>query len=229
MKKQLFILLATGLFSMAANAQMKASIGPNAGFGGSWIDNWGEGKYKPAGNFGVSLIYSGKSNFGIGADLKYSFEGGKREYTTSAVGTSFTTTEEAKLDYVRLPLKAIFFMGKYGQRLRPKLAVGPSFGLLVGGKTNIQTVSQTGAVVFEQKNESEDVWDKWDVGVHGSAGFNYRLVKNTWFSADIAYMHGLTDVRNDDRKSGSNNPGYTAGQNYKNRNLGVNVGVYFGF
>jgi hypothetical protein len=228
MKKQLFILLTTGVFLGTANAQMKASIGPNAGFGASWIDNWGEKEYKPSGNVGLALIYSGKSNFGFGADLKYSFEGGKREYVTSAVGTQFTTTEEAKLDYVRLPLKAMFFMGQYGQRVRPKISVGPSFGLLVGGKTNIKTVSQTGAVVFERKDESEDVWDKWDVGVHGSIGLNYRLVKNTWFSADVAYVHGLTDVRKDDKKS-SPYSGYNTATNYKNRNLGLNLGVYFGF
>lgn len=226
MKKHLFTVLAVSVFCVSASAQMKASIGPNVGFGGAWIDNWPESEYKPSGNVGISLIYSGKSNFGIGADLKYSFEGGKREYTTSAVGTTFTTTEEVKLDYVRLPIKALFFMGKYGQRVRPKISVGPSFGLLVGGKTNVKTVAQTGTVVSEAKYESEDVWDKWDVGVNAAIGLNYRLVKNTWFSADVAYVHGLTDVRKDETKTFA---GYTPGKNYKNRNLGLNLGVYFGF
>jgi hypothetical protein len=226
MKRQLFILFTTVMISGAVSAQMKASIGPNAGFGSAWIDNWGESEYKPSGNFGIALIYSGKSNFGFGADLKYSFEGGKREYVTTAVGTQFTTTEEAKLDYIRLPLKAMFFMGKYGQRVRPKISVGPSFGLLVGGKTNVKTVSQTGAVVSDIKYESEDMWDKWDVGINGSIGLNYRLVKNTWFSADLAYVHGLTDIRKDDKKAMA---GYNTNTNYKNRNLGLNVGVYFGF
>jgi len=91
--KKLFILLTTGFLALTANAQMKASIGPNAGYGSSWIDNWGEKDYKSHGNVGLSLIYSGKSSFGIGADLKYSFEGAKRQFVTKRLGTQFTTTE----------------------------------------------------------------------------------------------------------------------------------------
>ena len=134
MKKILAVCMVSVGFSMVAKAQ-SFSIGPNAGYGTTWLDNFKDKKYKSAGNVGLSFIYSTKSSFGIGADVKYSFEGGKRQYATTVPGV--TATEEASLNYLRVPIKAMWFFGSYGQRVRPKITLGPSFGFLVGGKTEV--------------------------------------------------------------------------------------------
>ncbi len=228
MKKYLLGIIVCICFSQTTSAQSRFSLGPNAGFGGAWIDNFKDNKYKPAGNFGVSLIYSTESSFGIGADLKYSFEGGERHFQTTIPGTTLTTVEDIALDYIRIPVKAMWFFGNYGNRVRPKVSVGPSFGFLVGGKTDITTTTSTGAAVYQKKLDSEDDWDKFDIGVTASAGLNYRLVKNIWFNADLAYLHGLRDAREDDKKNPATYPGYAQNQSYKNRNLQINIGVNFG-
>lgn len=225
MKKILAVCMVSWGMSMVAKAQ-SFSIGPNAGYGTTWIDNFKDKKYKSAGNVGVSFIYSTKSSFGIGGDIKYSFEGGERQFQTTIPGSTLTTKEEVSLNYVRVPIKAMWFFGNYGQRVRPKVALGPSFGFLVGGKTERNTTNTAGASVASSNTNSKDYFDDFDLGVTGSVGLNYRLVTNTWLTADISYLHGLTDVREESKRSVSEN--YLPGTNYKNRNLQLNIGVNFG-
>lgn len=194
-------MIGSGL-SLVASAQSKFSLGPNAGVGSSWISNTNNSKSKLAGNAGLSLVYSAAEHFGIGLDAKYSFEGGK-----SQTGSETTTTD---LNYFRLPLKAIYFFSSYGKKVRPKVFVGPSFGFLAGGQTKIESPNVNATV------DSKDYYKSFDFGVTAGAGLNVRLVKNTWFNADVNYLHGITDI---EKKANSN---------AHNRNLGVNVGVNFG-
>jgi phage anti-repressor protein len=203
MKKFLlgFILMAgIGASCYAQNI----SLGPTAGFGHSWIDNLDGSRYHPAGNVGIGLVYSNESNFGFGADVKFSIEGTKTETTLA------TTT--INLDYIRVPLKLMYFFGKYGDKVRPKITVGPSFGFLIGGNRKLEIGTAT------LKTDANDLYNTVDIGVNGSFGINYRLIKNTWFFTDINYYHGISDIVKNNSSS----------INYKNRNIGLNIGVNFG-
>jgi hypothetical protein len=206
MKKLLGITLAGIALSSAALAQDNLSLGPTAGFGHTWLSNNEQSNYQPAGNTGLTLVYSPMSHLGFGADLKWSIEGGK----TSTNNTTTTT----RLDYIRIPVKAIYFFGEYGQRLRPKLAAGPSVGFLVGGKQKTEVDQSGEKVVSEIK--AKDFAKSVDFGLTAAAGFNYRLVERTWLNVDLNYYHGLTDVLE------------ASNAEQKNRNIGINVGVTFG-
>lgn len=194
-------MIISSSISLVANAQSKFSLGPNAGVGSSWIDNTPNRKSKLAGNVGLSLVYSAAEHFGLGLDAKYSFEGGKY---TGASAQPVTVN----LNYVRIPLKAFYFFSSYGKRVRPKIYAGPSFGFLVGGKRTIER--NIGSLT----ENSKDFYKSFDFGLTAGAGLNFRLVKNTWFNADINYLHGITDIRPSNREH--------------NRSLGVNLGVNFG-
>jgi len=200
MKKFLLALIISGSVCFTASAQSKFSLGPNAGVGGSWISNSTNSKTKLAGNAGLALVYSAAEHFGIGLDAKYSFEGGISESTDAK-----TTVD---LNYFRLPLKAIYFFNDYGDKVRPKVYVGPSFGFLTGGKTEIVVGNASTTV------DSKDYYKSFDFGVTAGAGVNVRLVKNTWFNADLSYLHGISEIIKD--------------SDAHNRNLQVNVGVNFG-
>lgn len=200
MKKLLLAVVVSSCFSLMAGAQSKFSIGPNAGVGASWLDNTPNRKTKLAGNAGLSLVYSAAEHFGIGLDAKYSFEGGK--YSSNA------QTVTSDLNYFRVPLKAIYFFGNYGNKVRPKIFAGPSFGFLTGGKTVIELPNNT-----KIQSNSKDLYKSFDFGVTAGAGLNVRLVKNTWFNADVNYLHGISDLTTNEQH---------------NRNIGVNVGVNFG-
>ena len=179
-----------------ASAQ-NISVGPNAGFGHTWLSGTGENRYQPAGNFGVALVYSHNNHVGLGVDLKYSIEGGKKEFA------NLTATN--RLNYVRIPLKGIYFFRDLGSSFRPKISIGPSFGFLVGGKQEIGSV----------ETDAKDLFKSFDVGLLGSAGFHYNLVTDTWLHFDVSYYHGLSDVSE-------------AAETNKNRNIGLNLGVAFG-
>lgn len=194
MRKLIIAIIVCTSLCITAEAQSKFSLGPNAGFGHAWVSNTNDAKFKLAANAGLSLVYSATEHFGIGLDGKYSFEGVK---TGSGANNG-----SLDLNYFRFPLKAIYFFSGYGNAFRPKIFAGPSFGFLSSAKLD-------GTNVKSSFNSS-------DIGITAGAGFNYRLVKNTWFNADLNYLHGLSDV--------------TKGGSIKNhnRNIGINVGVNFG-
>ena len=195
--KQLMLTVMAIIVIVSSHAQLNISLGPNAGFGHSWMSGSGDNKYQPAGNFGLALVYSHNNHVGLGVDLKYSIEGGKKEFANLS-----TTT---RLNYLRIPVKGIYFFRDYGASFRPKISLGPSFGFLVGGNQEISSI----------KTDAKDMYKSFDVGLLASAGFHYNLVTNTWLHFDVNYYHGLSDVSE-------------SAETNKNRNIGVNLGVAFG-
>ena len=201
-------LAVTGIASLLflhteLNAQDNVSLGPTAGFGHGWLSNSADARYHPTGNLGLTLIVSTETRFGFGADVKWSIEGGKTSTNTGTVTT--------RLDYIRVPLKAMYFFGDLGNRVRPKVTIGPSFGLLAGGKQKYEAADK---VVSEMK--AKDIANSFDIGLNASAGLNYRLINKTWLNLDLNYYHGLSDALK------------AADADNKNRNIGINVGVTFG-
>jgi len=188
-----FFVVSASLF-----AQNNISVGPVAGFGHTWISNVeGKTRYKPSGNFGAQLYYSATEHIGIGAALLYSIEGGENRIS----GSTYT----ARLNYLRLPIQAAYFFGNYGDRVRPKLAFGPSIGFLVGGKQMLNT-SESGV---------GDDYKSIDFGFQANGGVHYRIVSGVWLTMDVGFYQGLTDVTENISKN-------------RNRNIGFNAGLAFG-
>lgn len=204
MKKLMIVLVAvtcTGLL----HAQ-NLSFGPTAGFGHSWSSydkpSPYDGMFHPSYNIGGKIVYSFVTSWGISADVKFSSEG-------QTFGIDKDNKIVGRLNYIRVPLQGIYFFGKYGDAVRPKISLGPSFGFAVGGKTKVY---EDGEVISETK--TKDNAETFDFGVTGAIGANFRIAKATWLNADIAYYHGFLDVP-------------TADVSAKNRGIGINVGVLF--
>jgi outer membrane protein W len=201
MKRVMIItaILGIGIISKAQTF----SIGPTGGYGHSWITNSsGDSKFNPAWNAGLSFIYSTRSNFGIGADVKYSTEGNK------VVENGITNTINA--NYVRVPLKLIYFFGASNSAVRPKISAGPSFGFLTAAN---ETSNVSGVKV--KTDISNDI-KNFDFGVDAAAGLNFRLAPRTWLNTDIGYYQGLTDMTKNNNAT------------QRNGNVGVNVGLLVG-
>jgi len=196
-----FIMMAFG-----ATAQ-HLSLGPTAGFGHSWLsdgESASKNRFNPSYNIGGKLVYSTLTNWGFSLDAKFSGEGG-------TIGDNSDDKTVINLNYIRVPVQAIYFFGKVGNAIRPKVSLGPSFGFLIGGKTKDY---ENGNLVTEVK--SKDYVKSFDLGINGAVGLNFRIAKATWLNADISYTHGLTDLS---KISGNGD--------LKQRNLGLNVGVLF--
>lgn len=202
MKKSILTAIAIIVIAIS-HAQPIISIEPNVGFGHAWMsgdDDDINNKYQLAGNFGVAFVYSSENYVGFGVDLKYSIEGANKENNNAAI--SRTT----RLNYIRIPVKGIYFFRDLGSSFRPKISLGPSFGFLVGGKEEI------GSVEYDAK----DRYKSFDLGLLANAGFHYNLVRNMWLHFDINYYNGLLDVSETQEAN-------------RNRSIGVNLGVAFGF
>jgi hypothetical protein len=195
MKKS--ILLGCVLFmSIFAAAQdlpktSKFSIGPSFGFGHAYLTPY-NCEFFPTWSAGIISVYAPVQWFGLGVDVRYSSEGSRTKVQDSGTRTTV-------LNYVRVPVKAIFFFGDVEDDFRPKVSVGPSFGFLVS----------------ETDPYDAKVWP-FDAGVNASLGFNYRLKEAIWLNTDINFYQGLTDVRRE------------SGVQERNANIGLNLGVAFG-
>lgn len=202
MKKSLFVLFAV-CTTFVAQAQVQ-SFGPTLGFNYAWLSDVDNASPRPSYNIGFTYNYSILQSGGVGLEARYSEEGVKQE-----VGN---TTITSKINYVRIPLKFQYFFGKLGNDFRPKFFVGPSFAFLVGGKSEVRSGEITTTV------DSKDLYNNFDAGLMGGAGFNYRLAERTWLNFDLAYTHGLIDVA-----------GNKSSSKAQNRLVNVNLGVAFGF
>jgi len=219
--KKLLLGMAVGLVSLGSQAQSN-SLGINGGYGKSAIKNYeshaGFGnantrvaltntEFMPHGDIGISYIHSTQTNFGFGADVKYSWEGARGENKALGLERSLS------IQYLRVPVKVMYFFGKYGQRVRPKVYVGPSVGFMLGAEEKTTVNNQKTEV--DVKNDFNGV----DVGVIGGAGINYRIVRNTWFTADVNYYDSFRDIR-------EQNSGGTP--RLSNNTLALNVGINWG-
>lgn len=197
---------------LAAQAQ-RTSIGITGGAGTAWMSDIDQDvTFNPVWNLGGTLVYSSETHWGFGADIKYSREGVR--FTNPGTGdyNGQTMVTRAGSDYVRVPLRAIYFFNKNDHAVRPNISLGPSFGFLTGGKIH----RFDGDHNEISTSPITDSFKAFDFGVQGTVGASFELKDGLWFSADLAYYQGLIQQN----KYGS--------ENVLNSNLGINLGVRIG-
>jgi hypothetical protein len=191
MKKLLFVLGIGIAINAAAQGPSRFSIGPTVGASHAFLIPYKSWQFNPQWTAGLSWIYSPYEHFGLGGDVRYSAEGGKLNLEPG------TTT--IRLDYLRVPIKAMYFFNGVEDNIRPKVTLGPSVGFLV-----------------DELNTEPVPANKVDFGVNASAGFNYRMMENLWLNVDVNYYQGLIKIR----EAGSTKE--------LNGNLGLQLGVLVG-
>lgn len=202
MNKILFTAIAMMAIT-SSYAQQQFFAGPKIGLGHAVMngdDDNIDNKYQPSANIGVTFVYLAESRFGLGADLKYSIEGSRKKNVNSG------NVKKTNLNYLRLPIRGIYFFDDFGADFRPNISVGPSVGILVNGKEKIGSV----------KADVNDRYKLLDLGMLASVGFHYNLMAKTSLQLDMHYYFGGLDVSD-------------AAEANRNRNIGVNVGLVFGF
>ena len=192
------------------------SLGPVVSLGHSWVSNVpGDRDFKFSPALGIGLVYSRDEHLGFGVQLLVSDEGYKQELMlttpTSPSGEKVDVTVNAV--YLRLPLHVIYFFGDYGDRVRPKIYVGPSVAARVD---ETHHYSNNDLKPAEGSAAAADQFSRFDVGLSAGVGANVRLGKLTWLNLDAGYYHGLVDVID------------AYASNNANRNLRMNVGLMWG-
>ncbi|HRH51893.1 MAG TPA: porin family protein [Chitinophagales bacterium] len=125
---------------------------------------------------GLSITYADNEHYGFAADVVYATEGSN----SKTAGVAGDIQNKTKLGYIRIPFKYIRFLGKYGDPIRPKIFVGPSFGYLVLAETN--------------RDNSISDFNKFDMGLLIGVGANKIICDRIWLNTDITYTQGILDV-----------------------------------
>ncbi|MGB8194279.1 MAG: porin family protein [Chitinophagaceae bacterium] len=201
------VLLLLAASTHAQRFKQNVSFGPIVGLGHAWMSGIeGDKEFKLAPSIGATFVYSAGAHWGLGFDVKYSREGVKTE------GLDFNLKSTLNANYIRIPVKAMYFLGQLGDKVRPKIMAGPTLGFLVGGKQKVKTTSDE---MFLERS-TKDALHTFDLGLQGGIGLNFRLTRNTWLNTDVSYYHGFRNVAK------------ASGEDWKNRNIAANVGVAFG-
>ena len=172
------------------------SMGPSVGVGHTGVRNTvGTAMFKPAWSAGLIFNYSSSQHIGISADVLWSFEGGLTDY----IGTE----SDLDLEYIRIPLKFVYYFGSFEDDFRPKLTIGPSMGFLLNADSYVEGFGTT---------DVTSMYEMFDIGLNASAGLNWKIQNNVWLNADLNYYTGFTAIRAD----------------HYNNNLGLKIGMAFG-
>lgn len=200
--KQALLLISFISITFLLQAQ-NIFIGLTAGLGHSWMNNihhfsnstW-DRKFNATWNTGVSFLYITKKHFGLSADVKYSAEGDK-SYShgfnggdvIESPGTSFFHA-----DYIRVPVKFIYFFRKNTSTVRPEIYIGPSFGFSTNAKIVFKNDDRNYPI--SKYDISYDV-KSFDLGSLIGTGLSLKLNNSIWMNTNIAYYQGLVDILKD--------------------------------
>jgi outer membrane protein W len=196
LKKALFLFALLFINVKTITAQT-LSAGPIIGATISTLTNSPNIKSLVGVSVGGFATYSVNESFGIGAKLLF-----------SQMGTAYTVTSDInRLNYVQLPLSAIYFFNEPGDQFRPKVFAGFYVGSLL--KAN----NKNGDEIVQSDGQS--YYNKVDAGGLLGAGFNYRIKSRTWLNVDGTYSKGFSDATRN------------TGNEYYNSSFSINVGVSF--
>lgn len=209
--KYFLSVLALSLITVSAWAQVN-SLGPAVGINYAWVSNQPDavddhGIIAPI--LGVNYIYSSAEKWGFGVGAFFSQEG--VGYDSDVANLDGKTT----LEYIRVPLKGIFFFNTIAYRFRPKAFLGPSLGFLLSAHSKLGDADR---IKLEDRNKP----NSFDLGITGGVGFNYKLASRTWLNFDLGYTHGLIGLANSDLNVDRANDTF-------NRSINATIGISFGF
>lgn len=214
MKKIITVLVSIFVLSSVGYCQ-RSSLGITFGTGLGWMSNSGQHLVnKQSSNVGATYMYSSNKHFGFGVDVKYSREGFKYTYSLTDIFGNIRRNMDARVssDFIRVPIRAIYFFNDNTHRFRPNVSFGPSFGFLTGGKILNEDSDRT----LYSKSLVKDSFKGFDFGLQGTLGVSFKITEKLWLSGDIAYYQGLLKQN----KFGTNN--------MLNSNLVLNLGVRIG-
>jgi hypothetical protein len=211
MKQILVSFLVVSAAFGTAKAQ-NLSMGPIAGFNHTWMTDAGPNRvFNPGATLGGRVTYSFNPHWAVGADLIGSWEGVK----TKVDFPTNSTAVDADLVFLRLNPRMSYFFGELGDRVRPNLFGGTSFGVLAGGKTKTTIASSNEGPVITDKVKSTDNYNTFDAGLFAGVGINYRIGKAIWLNTEAMYNNGLVDLTKSDNSWSAS------------RGVAFNVGVTF--
>jgi hypothetical protein len=165
MKKAILIVLMTAA-AICLNAQdARFTLGSKFSYGHSYLMPYSNNVFHSSWAAGLAMEYRTGERLAFGADILYSSEGAKLK--------SGDLTASTELDYLRVPLRVLYYFGDSDKDFRARIFGGPTPGILFAENTG---------------------YKDFDLGLNAGLGMSYRLMDDFWITADADYYHGLMDT-----------------------------------
>ena len=157
-------------------------------------------KFKPGFSAGIFAELSIDQNFSLKPSLNYMQKGVEVSGKTTEEGILFEQNLKASLNYLELPVLAIYKIG--GEQGKLFIGIGPSIGYGISGKLKGKVEAEDEGITYSEsfsidafKSEDDNGagFKKWDFGLTGVAGYNI----NQQIAVQASYVHGLSNIAND--------------------------------
>jgi len=176
MLKRIYLFSAMCLFVLGTVSAQTLSLGPIVGVNIMTISNTLSSKEMIGLSAGAFGNYSINEHVGVNGKLLF-----------SQMGTAFENTDyTVRLNYIQLPVSAVYFFGNSGNKLRPKVFAGPYVAFLMSAKDN-----NSNDIALPN---GDDIYLKTDFGGLLGVGFNYLVISRTWLNLDASYSSSFSSI-----------------------------------
>jgi hypothetical protein len=186
MLKRIHFIIAYYFITIGIISGQTLSIGPVVGANFMTVSNITNSKTLAGLSLGGFGNYSINEHVGINAKLLY-----------SQMGTGLENSQNlVRLNYIQLPLSAVYFFGDTGNKVRPKLFAGPYASYLLNAEDN-----NGNKIVYPN---GEDFYLKTDIGGIIGAGLNFIIADRKWLNIDATYsssFNSIVDAANSSNKN----------------------------
>lgn len=182
-------LLAVALFISITSFSQNWSIGDKIYIGHGWTNgNMSDNevyRFHPSFQIGRNFIFNANQNFGMSFGLQFSTEG------LSFTNKAKTYDGSIRSNFLRMPIQVIYTFGNEKVRIRPRVALGPSIGWLVGGKTMVMQAD----TIFSGRITKLALKSKIDVGAVASFGLSIKVADGIHFIPELNYYQSLIKTK----------------------------------
>ena len=180
---------------------------------GGFVEYW----FSPMFALQFNILYNQKG-FGIDGDLNTTI-------VQQGIPITFKVNAEetVELTYLSFPLLAKVAFGE--SNIKPYLVAGPEIGFLLSGKDNAKVTAEAeamgqtvGPITVEEEEDIKEFLESFEFALDFGAGLSFAF-GNIELFADFIYSLGITKINKEE---------FTQGEDVKNQNIMINIGMLFG-
>ena len=208
------------LTALVAQAQWRVGVTGGADYNVYAMDKQYLDDYRIDGRWGVTLGVTGQYDIndwlGVRADLNWT----QKNYRKHRIVLD-KMDYKYQNDYLQLPVMASFSVG--GQQLRGFCNLGVYGGYWLNSHREVSDFNNFGeyAITFSEKVAfDDDVDQRWDCGLQGGVGVEYRITPHWAAQAEVRYYYSTTSTTKQ----------YMQKKDYRYNNTGaIQIGICYCF
>ena len=194
MRKRKFLMVMVMLTTLAVHAQWRVGITGGAAYNVFSMDKQYMTDYEIDGRWGATLGISGQYDFNSWLGLRADVNWTQKNYRKHRLILS-SMDYKYRNDYLQLPVMASFSVG--GQKLRGFCNLGVYGGYWLDCYREGSDLNSFGeyTISFSETQEfNSDTDQRWDFGLLGGIGLEYRVAPHWAVQAELRYYYSTTST-----------------------------------